>query len=433
MGVSRHRRAIGVLLLVLLALGLPLALAQDQHTLRIRSAVAAGDAESASYVARLVGSPPSSGNTVTVLENGDEIFRAMLSALDAARSRLVFETYVYEDGVVADRFTEALARAARRGVAVKIVVDTFGSSGMSDQHVEKLRAAGCEVAAFNAPKWYSLEEINYRTHRKILVVDGMVGFTGGVGVADHWLGDAEDPKHWRDTQFRLDGPIAQLLEAAFYDNFVESGEVVTPHLDPSPAAESGRGEDSATDAPPRDEAIVVSSSASGGASDLKRLYLLTIALARRTVDITSPYLITDESTQWALDDARARGVRVRILMEGDETDARPVKYSSRSNYGRLLDMGIELYEYQPTMMHTKALVVDSIWSMVGSANFDNRSLELNDELNVAIRNRDLAERLTQMFNEDTTRAKRIDRDAWRRRPALERVREGFWHYFGEIF
>ena len=422
-----------MVLLVLLAIGLPLALAQDQHTLKIRAAVAAGDPGLASYLAALVGSPVSTGNVVTVLENGDEIFPAMLGAIDAARSRVVFETYVYEDGVAADRFTSALSRAAERGVGVQVVVDTFGSSGMSDAHVKRLRNAGCRVATFNAPKWYSLEEINYRTHRKILVVDGQVAFTGGVGVADHWLGHAEDPDHWRDTQFRLDGPIARLLEAAFYDNFVEAAGEVTPAVDPSPTRLAGHGEDASADADPHDQAIVVRSSASGGASDLKRLYLLSIASARRTLDITSPYLITDESTEWALGDVRAKGVRVRILMEGDKTDARPVKYSSRSSYQRLLDLGIELYEYQPTMMHTKALVVDGTWSMFGSANLDNRSLELNDELNIGIQSPELAVRLTRMFESDIARASRIDPDAWRRRATLERIREGFWHYFGEIF
>src|SRR5581483_5432849 len=170
-----------------------------------------------------------------------------------------------------------------------------------------------------------------------------------------------------------------------------------------------------------------------GSNDLKRLYLLTLAMARRTVDITTPYFVTDESSMWAIHDAAARGVRIRVLMEGDRTDARSVKYASRDAYGELLTLGVELYEYQPTMMHTKAIVVDGAWSVFGSANFDNRSLELNDELNVAVWNRDLAARLTANFAADLELSRRIDLERWRHRSPLERTRERFWSFFGELF
>jgi cardiolipin synthase len=177
----------------------------------------------------------------------------------------------------------------------------------------------------------------------------------------------------------------------------------------------------------------VRSSPSGGSSDLKRLYLLVIASARRTLDVTTPYFVTDESTRWALEDAVGRGVKIRILVEGDLTDAMPVKYASRQAYEHLLALGIEIYEYQPTMMHTKAIVADGVLSMFGSANFDNRSLELNDELNVAVASRDLAARLSEDLAQDLGRAKRLDLQQWRHRPLLEKTREYFWSYFGEIF
>jgi cardiolipin synthase len=225
-------------------------------------------------------------------------------------------------------------------------------------------------------RWYNLEEVNYRTHRKNLVVDGEIGFVGGAGVADHWLGHAQDKDHWRDTQIRMRGPIVRLLEGAFYENFFETAGVVAPELDDLRKEEDDTG-----------SALVLRSSPTGGSSDLKRLYLLGIASARRTVDIESPYFVTDESTEWSLQDAVSRGVKIRILVEGDKTDAMPVKYASREAYDRLLSMGIEIYEYQPTMMHAKVIVVDGEWSMFGSANFDNRSLELNDELNVAVTDR----------------------------------------------
>jgi len=407
---------------VIAGAGIIMALAQDQQTLQIRSVVAADDPRAVAYIAALVDAGVSGGNTFDVLENGDAIFPAMLTAIDDARERVSFETYIYQKGAVAAEFTRRLEAAARRGVQVNLVVDSFGSSSMPDEDVERLRNAGGHIAEINGPRWYELEEVNYRTHRKILVVDGRIGFVGGVGVADHWSGHAQDKDHWRDTQIRVRGPIVGRLEAAFYENFIEGGGIVMPSLeaDATSAADAG-------------DALIVKGTPTGGSNDLKRLYLLTLAMARRTVDITTPYFVTDESSMWAIHDAAARGVRIRVLMEGDLTDARPVKYASRQAYDELLSLGVELYEYQPTMMHTKAVVVDGAWSVFGSANFDNRSLELNDELNIAVWNRDLASRLTANFASDLQVARRIDPESWRRRSRLERGRELFWSFFGEVF
>jgi cardiolipin synthase len=420
--MTLRRALLGALLIVALILIVGLVIAQDQETLRVRSELAAEDPRSLQHVASLVGTGVSSRNSFDVLENGDEIFPAMLEAIAAARQRISFETYIYEEGELADLFTAALAGAAERGVRVNLVVDAVGSGGMSEKHYQRLQEAGSHAAVFNEARWYRLEEVNYRTHRKLLIVDGEVAFTGGVGVADHWLGDAQDEDHWRDTMIRVRGPIVRLVEGAFYENFIESHSVAVPQLSLDVAPQ-----------PQDNEAIVVKSMPSGGSSDLKRLYLLTIAIARKTLDIQSPYIVTDESMRWALQDAVSRGVRVRLLMEGDETDALPVKFASRAAYDQLLGMGIELYEYQPTMMHAKVIVVDGIWSMFGSANFDNRSLELNDELNIAVMDRDLARRLTGSFEGDLQRSRRIELDAWRQRPVFERTREIFWSAFGEIF
>jgi cardiolipin synthase A/B len=399
-----------------------LMLAQDQVTLKIRSDAGAGEPRQAAYIAALVGADVTRGNDYDVLTNGDAIFPAMLDAIRGARRRISFETYIYESGSVASQFTAALEDAARRGVRVNIVVDSVGGSGMQEADIARLETAGCRLAQFNSPTWYSLEEVNYRTHRKILVVDGEVGFSGGVGVADHWLGDAQDKEHWRDTQVRMRGPVVRLLEAGFYENFIETAGEVTPELDDVPPERHAGG-----------ASIVVRSSPTGGSNDLKRLYLLAIASARRTIDVTSPYFVTDESSEWALRDAVARGVKIRILVEGDITDAMPVKYASRQAYDRLIAAGIEIYEYQPTMMHTKTLVVDGIWSMFGSANFDNRSLELNDELNVAVSSADLAKRFLVDFEKDLRSAARLDLQQWRQRSRLEQSRELFWSYFGEVF
>jgi cardiolipin synthase A/B len=422
MGMHPVRRAFVILLCAAGVIAFGLMLAQDQVTLQVRSAVSAEDAEHPSYVAALVGAELSRGNDIEVLTNGDQMFPAMLTAIDNARRRISFESYIYDTGEIANRFTAALEKAAARGVKVNIVVDAVGASSMERDHVERLRKAGCHVGQFNTPTWYSLEEVNYRTHRKILVVDGEVGFTGGAGVADHWLGNADTKEHWRDTQVKIRGPIVRIMEAAFYENFLEADGPSPPILDPPTAP---AGDDGA--------ALVVRSSPTGGSNDLKKLYLLAIAAAKRTIDITTPYFVTDESTLWALEDAVRRGVKIRILMEGDLTDAMPVKYASRRTYERLLKQGVELFEYQPTMMHTKVLVVDGIWSMFGSANFDNRSLELNDELNVAVSSRSVAARFDRDFSQDLHSAKPITLDAWRQRGLLAKARERFWSSFAEIF
>ena len=419
----RHRKLIITVVVCLTLVGGLLALAQDQLTLKIQSAYAADDRQFPVYAAALLGVHPTGGNSYTVLANGDQIFPAMLAAVNGAQRRISFETYIYNEGTVGKQFTDAFIAAAKRGVQVQLVIDALGSKKIPDEWRNSLRAAGVKLGEFGEPKWYSLEELNYRTHRKILTVDGRIGFTGGVGLDDQWLGNAEDPEHWRDTMVRFDGPVARLMEGAFQENFVESLGPVTPLVDPPPQIP----------AEPLDTAMVLRSSPTGGSNDLKRLYLLSIAAARRTLDICSPYFLTDESSEWALGEARRRGVRVRVLVEGDLTDAKPVKYASRDAYQRLLDLGIEIHEYQPTMMHVKATIVDGSWSMVGSANFDNRSLELNDEMNVAVSDRALAARLTQDFEQDLKSARKLDPATWRQRSFLDKTREHFWSYFGEIF
>jgi cardiolipin synthase len=346
----------------------------------------------------------------------------MLEAIQRAARRISFETYVYRSGEAANRFTTAFEAAARRGVRVNIVVDAIGGSGMKDDHVRRLREAGCRVAMFNFPSWYSMEHVNYRTHRKILVVDGEIAFTGGAGVADHWLGNADSPDHWRDTQVRMEGPIVRLVEAAFYENFVETDQEVTAELDDPPVAVDGRA-----------ASLAVRSSFTGGSNDLKRLYLLALASARRAIDITTPYFVLDDSIEWSLQEAIARGVKVRVLVEGDITDAMPVKYASRQAYDRLLRMGVEIYEYRPTMLHAKAVVIDGVWSMFGSANFDNRSLELNDELNIAVASPELALAFLRDFEQDLRRSSRLELSSWRQRSLLDKTRERFWSAFAEVF
>lgn len=420
--MSPVRRAFFILFIAAGVVAVFLLLAQDQVTLKTRSAVGAAEPRHANYLAGLFGVDLTRGNRFTVLTNGDQIFPAMLTAVRGAKRRISFESYIFKIGDIAEQFTRAFEEAARRGVRVNLVIDAVGGSDMNDEHVRRLESAGCRLATFNYPSWYSLEELNYRTHRKILVVDGETAFIGGAGIDDQWKGNAQDKEHWRDTMVQIVGPLARLIEGGFYENFAEAAGEVTPELDDVPEERDTEG-----------ASFVIRSSPSGGSNDLKRVYLLGLASARQTVDITTPYFVTDESSRWALEDAVKRGVKIRLLVEGDITDAMPVKYASRKHYEQLMALGIEIYEYQPTMLHAKTFIVDGIWSMFGSANFDNRSLELNDELNVAVTSRDLAARLLADFEQDVKASKRLDLDTWRKRSLLMKAREQFWSSFGEIF
>ena len=398
-----------------------LMLAQDQDTLTVQSPVGATDQRFADYVASLTGAPVEPGDRYTVLRNGDEVFPAMLEAIRQATRRISFESFIYEDGVVGDQFTRELAAAAQRGVTVRVVLDAFGAT-LSAESQEQLRQAGVQLVWFNELRPWTIEEANYRTHRKVLAVDGEVAFTGGVGLADHWLGNAQSPEHWRDTQFKVTGPAVRALEASFYENWIESGGMSAPALDPEQPS-TGTGAKS----------VVVWSNYTGGASNVKLLYLLSIAGARRTIDIQSPYFILDESTRWSIREARRRGVRIRVLTDGDITDAQPVKDASREGYQQLLDWGVELYEYQPTMMHVKAMVVDGVWTVIGSANFDNRSFELNDEVSVAVYDAELAAAVTRDFEADRQRSVQLDPATWADRSLWQKTRELFWAQYSELF
>jgi cardiolipin synthase len=416
-----------VILVVAVTVALVVSIAADPSTVRLESTTAADAAGFAEYMALVTASPVTAGDRYVQLVNGDAMFPAMIDAIRAARERVSLFTYIYEPGRAADLFGAAFQEAARRGVAVTIVVDAFGASNLDAAYERALEDAGCIVEQFRPFRWYSIQESNYRNHRKLLVVDGRVAFIGGAGIADHWLGNAEDRDHWRDTQFRIEGPIVGYLEAAFYDALAETHRTWKPAMRPeaAPATTAGGGT-TAT------RSVVVSSSPGSGGG-VKRLMLMSIAAARRSNDITSPYFIGDASSGWALREARRRGVRIRVLVEGDRTDAKPVKWASRADYESLLGDGIEIYEYQPTMMHAKTVVVDGAWSVIGSANFDNRSLDMNDELSVGVQDPSLAAALTAAFESDLARSRRLALDAWRNRPLLERANEHAWSVFAELF
>jgi cardiolipin synthase A/B len=419
--MARRRRWPWIVASVIVTLGILLLIAQDQVTLRVSSPVTVDDPTFPDYVASLVGAPVTRGDTYIALQNGDEIFASMLDAIRRARRRISFESFVYSDGEMARAFTQALTDAAHRGVRVRIVLDSFGALDLPRERTEPLRSAGVGLVWFNPLRSWTLEQANYRTHRKILVVDGTVAFTGGVGVADHWRGKARNEHEWRDTQFRITGPAVRAIEAAFYENWLESGGFATPALDPPSADSLGRA-----------RSIVVWSNPTAGVNNVKLLYLLSIAGARKSIDIESPYFVLDSSTRGALDAARSRGVRVRLVTDGDCTDTKTVKAASRDGYGSLLDAGYEISEYEPTMMHVKAMVVDGGWSVVGTANFDNRSFELNDELTVAVADPLLAQSLITAFERDRARSRRLNAHEWRNRSVFTRWYQHFWGLFDEV-
>ena len=368
----------------------------------------------------LLGPPLVDGNKVETLLNGDEIFPSMLKAIREARRTINFETYIYWSGKVGKEFADALSERARGGVKVNVLIDWVGSQKMDDALLDEMRQAGVRIEKYHPLAWYTLDKLNNRTHRKLLVTDGRVGFTGGVGIADEWNGHAQDPDHWRDTHFRVEGPAVAQMQAAFIDNWTQvSGEIL--HGEEYFPAIEGAGSQLAQ---------LFHSSNEGGSESTHLMYLLSIAAAKSRIDLAMAYFVPDDLAIDAIVAALKRGVKVRIIMPGRNTDAAMVRRASRAKWGEILEAGAEIYEYQPTMYHCKVLVVDGLWTSVGSTNFDNRSFRLNDEANLNILDRDFAARQTADFEADLKKARRITLEEWKSRPAREKAWERFLALFG---
>ena len=355
------------------------------------------------------------GNTVTDLENGDEIFPSMLEAIRGARKTITFETYIYWSGDIGQRFADALAERARNGVAVKVMLDWAGSIKMDDALLEQIKAAGVEVHQYRPLKWYNLGRLNNRTHRKLLVVDGRVGFTGGVGIADQWEGHAEDPDHWRDLHFRIEGPVVAQFQAAFNDNWIKTTGVVLNGADYFPPLERMGDMD----------AHMFVASPAGGSESMHLMYLMAIAAAERSIDLEAAYFVPDDLIIKALLAARHRGVRVRVILPGKHIDSETVRLASKAHWGELLLGGVEIHEYQPTMMHNKLLIVDGLMVSVGSTNFDVRSFRLNDEASLNVYDAGFAARMTKVFEDDLKHTVLYTHEMWERRPLKEKLVEKF--------
>ncbi|HEX2642877.1 MAG TPA: phospholipase D-like domain-containing protein [Thermoanaerobaculia bacterium] len=353
------------------------------------------------------------GNSIAVLENGREIFPAMLGAIRGAQKTITFETYIYWSGDIGNQFADALAERARAGVQVKVLLDWAGSLKMDESLLKRIEDAGAEVQRYRPLHWYNLGRLNNRTHRKLLVLDGKVGFTGGVGVGDPWKGNAQDPEHWRDLHFRIEGPVVAQMQAAFNDNWIKTTGTVLhgPEYFPSLAPQGNQ------------DAHVFISSPAGGSESMHLMVLMAIAAAEQSIDIEAAYFVPDELVKKALIAARHRGVRVRIILPGPYTDSESVRLSSRREWGDLLAAGVEIYEYQPTMIHSKALIVDREMVSVGSTNFDIRSFQLNDEASLNVYERDFAEHMRRIFEKDLKDTRRYSLEAWKNRSWKERFAE----------
>jgi cardiolipin synthase len=386
---------------------------EKKITHQIRHLYATEDPQFARAVGTLLGPPLATGNRVTPLQNGDEIFPAMLEAISAARRSIDFETYIYWSGGIGRRFGDALSERARAGVPVHLLLDWVGTGKMDQTVIDEMEDAGVIVVKYHPLRWYNLGRLNNRTHRKLLVVDGRVGFTGGVGIADEWTGHAENPEHWRDSHFRIEGPAVAQMQAAFMDNWMKTRALVL------------HGEDYFPQLPVVGPqcAQVFKSSANEGSESVRLMYLLSIAASSERVLIANSYFVPDDLAVATLVEARARGVRVEIVVPGPHIDTETVRRASRSRWGPLLEAGVEIYEYQPTMYHCKVMIVDGIWTSVGSTNFDNRSFRLNDEANLNVLDRDLAADLERVFEADKAASRQVTLAMWRGRPRGERLVE----------
>ena len=360
------------------------------------------------------GVPLAPGNSLELLNNGDQFYPAMLAAIRGAKRSITIEAYIYWSGEIGLAFAKALAERAMHGVRVKILLDAVGSSSVGEEILGILGKSGCHVAWYNPIRWNKLRRLNNRTHRKSLIIDGGIGFTGGAGIADHWSGHAQDDRHWRDLQIRLAGPAVRPLQTGFAQNWLEcTRELVTgpdfyPELAPAgPLALQ-----------------TVMSSPETGASAARVMYCLAISAACQSIEIANPYFVPDHLAIDLFRDAVKRGVRVRIMVAGTSNDNTIARLNSIRLYGALLEAGVELLEYNGTMMHHKIMVVDGLWSTVGTTNFDSRSFAHNEENNVCLSDPGFARELSAMFAADTAACERVDLAGWRQRPLLDKILQG---------
>jgi cardiolipin synthase A/B len=402
--------AIGVAALLALLVA---ALGPDPPVYETLPALTVGDPAFVATLEAHLATPVVPGNHVSMLLNGDEIFPAKVAAVRSARTSITYAEYFWAEGDVGRELADALAERCRAGVPVKILLDGVGTLYMPAAHLATLQRAGCRVVSFRSLARWDPRRHNYRNHRRILVVDGRLGISGGSGVSEKWAGDGRQDGHWRDTDIRIEGPAVAGLQAAFAENWREATHELLGGAAyfPGPLAPAG------------DVRVqVVPSSPAGGSYAVYTMVLLAMVSARRSILMTNPYFVLDGRMTDALLAAARRGVRVAALTPG-KIDHDLVRSASRRDFGRLLQGGVQIFEYQPALLHSKTLVVDSTWATIGSTNLDNRSFALNDELNVAVHDARFARRLQEIFERDLERSRPVTYQEWRRRGLKERMME----------
>ena len=353
------------------------------------------------------------GNRVDVLLNGEEIFPAKIEMIRAARKTITYAQYVFEEGEPAADTAQALAERCRAGVKVHVLIDAVGSLLMPAQYRDWMTEAGCEVALYRPVTPWTIDRANYRNHRRILVADGRMGVTGGSGTSGKWSGDGKQEGQWRDTDMRVEGPVVNQLQGAFAENWLEATGSVLGGAEYFPWPFEAKG---------GVESQIVRSSPAGGSVAMYTMFLLAMASARRTIYITNPYFVPDEKMIETLLQSRQRGVRVVLLLPG-AIDHNLVRQASRSQLGRLLQAGVQVYEYRAALLHSKTMVIDSIWATVGSTNLDRRSFELNEELNLVVYNADVARRLERVFEDDLGQSRPVTYEQWKDRGFMSRFLE----------
>ncbi|MEO9341209.1 phospholipase D-like domain-containing protein [Mesorhizobium sp. SB112] len=353
------------------------------------------------------------GNSIQTLVNGDEIFPPMLDAIRKAKVSVNFATYIYWSGETAVAFANALAQKSREGVPVRVLVDFVGSIQFDEDIIAIMTEAGVAFERFRPLHWYTLDRINYRTHRKLLIVDGRVGFTGGVGIADEWLGDARNSDEWRDNHYRVEGPAVADMQAAFAENWIEAtGEVLQGNSFYPELKDAGNL-----------RVQHVKSSPSGGAKAMHQMLMMAMAGATQNIRIAMAYFVPDDVAIQQLLDASSRGVVIEIILPGGQTDVPIVRHASRYFWGELLEAGIRIFEYQPTMYHPKVLIVDALWTTIGSTNLDERSFRLNDESNLNVYDETFAQTQIDIFNADLRLSRRVTLEEWKSRTWLEKAKD----------
>ena len=372
--------------------------------------------ESDEFLSTIMGAtdtPFAPGNRLDIYNNGDQFYPVMMDAISQAKESITIEAYIYWAGHVGRLFADALATKAREGVPVKILLDSLGSSTIGSEILEALESSGCIVKWYRPLHWYTINRINHRTHRKSLIIDGCVGFTGGAGIADHWMGNAEDEHHWRDIQIRVQGPAVISLQTGFAHNWLETtNELVSGAIYYPPLQNVGSL---------RVQNIL--SSPETGSSTIRIMYYLSIVCARKSILIANPYFIPDAAAIEILLDAKQRGVDVKIMLAGIYNDNRLARLNSIRLYGRLLEGGIEIYEYNRSMLHQKYMVCDGVWSTIGTTNFDNRSFALNEENSVCLYDQVIAGQFQSIFKADLEACDRIEFGSWSNRPLSAKLRE----------